>query len=219
MNLPQAARWKVAADKEVASLEKHGVNELVLITSVPNKRKIVGTRWVYNIKGDGVYKGRLVVLGWSHVPGIDCGKTFAPVRRLQSIQMVLVIAAELDYEVYTLDVQAAFLNADVEEEVFVKMAPGYERSNESGVVLVMKLKKSLYGLRQSPKNWFSTTMVSVCSSLSVRLGTCANAHVQHSTFLFRRENGLVVSSDIFVLFKFSVWTVPFLHAIRIEGEC
>ena len=66
------------------------------------------------------------------------------------------IAAELDYEVYMLDVQTSFLNADVEEEVFVKMAPGYEHSNESGVPLVKKLKKSLYGLRQSLNDWFNT---------------------------------------------------------------
>ena len=70
--------------------------------------------------------------------------------------MVLAITAELDYEVYMLDVQTSCLNADVEEEVFVKMVLGYERSNQSGVPLVVKLKKSLYGLRQSSKNWFST---------------------------------------------------------------
>ena len=85
MTLPQAARWKVASDKDTASLEKHGVYELVPITSVPNGQKVVGTRWVYEITADGVYKGRLVVLGWSQVPGIDCGGTFAPVCRLQSI--------------------------------------------------------------------------------------------------------------------------------------
>ena len=156
MTLPQAARWKVAPDKEIASLEKHGVYEVVPITSVPNGRKVVGTRWVYKIKVDGVYKGRLVGLGWSQVPGIDCSGTFAPVCRLQSIWMVLAIAAELDYEIYMPDVQTAVLNADVEEEVFVNMAPGYERNNESGVPFVMKPKESLYGLRQSPKNWFST---------------------------------------------------------------
>ena len=61
--------------------------------------------------------------------------------------MALAIAPELDYEGYMLDVQTAFLNADVEEEVFVKMPPGYERSKESGVPLVIKLKKSLYSLR------------------------------------------------------------------------
>ena len=63
MTPPQAARWKVASDKEIASLKKHGAYELVPITSVPNGRKVGGTRWVYKIKADGVYKGRLVVLG------------------------------------------------------------------------------------------------------------------------------------------------------------
>ena len=65
------------------------------------------------------------MLGWSQVPGINYGGTFSPVCKLQSIRMVLAIAAELDYEVYMLNVQTAFLNADVKEEVFVKMAPGY----------------------------------------------------------------------------------------------
>ena len=64
--------------------------------------------------------------------------------------MVLVVTAELDYEFYMLDVQTVFFNADVQKNVFIKMAPGYERSNESGVPLVIKLYKSLYGLRQSP---------------------------------------------------------------------
>ena len=107
---------------------------------------------MYKIKVDGVYKGRLVVLGWSQVLGIDCGGSFSPVCRLHSIRMVLAIAVNLDYEVYMLDVQMSSLNADVEEDFFARMAPGYERSNESGVPLVMKLKKSLYSLRQSPKN-------------------------------------------------------------------
>ena len=142
MTLPQAARWKVASDKEIASLEKHGVYELVPITLVPNGRKVADARWAYKIKADGVYKGRLVMLGWSQVPGIDCGGTFAPVCRLQSIRMVLAIAVELGYRVYMLDVPTAFLNADVEEEVFGKMAPGYERSNEFEVSLVMKFKKN-----------------------------------------------------------------------------
>ena len=156
MGLPQAVRWKTASDKEIASLKKHGVFDLVPITSVPAGHKVVGTRWVFKIQADSTYKGRLVVQGFSQIPGGDCGGTFASVCRLQSIRMMLAIAVELDYEVHMLDVQTAFLNADVEEDVFVKMAPGYEINDEAGVPLVMKLKKSLYGLRQSPKNWFST---------------------------------------------------------------
>ena len=61
--------------------------------------------------------------------------------------MVLAVAAELDYEIYMLDLQTTFFNADVEEEGFVKMPPGDERRNETEVPLAMKLKKSLYGLR------------------------------------------------------------------------
>ena len=55
-----------------------------------------------------------------------------------------------------LDVQTTFLNADVEEEVYVKIAPDYEAYDKSGVPFMMKLKNSLNGLRQSPKNWFGT---------------------------------------------------------------
>ena len=69
--------------------------------------KVVGSRWVNNIKADDLLKIRLVVLGWAKVPGIDCSGTFAPVCRLQSIRMMLAIAAELDYEVLMLDVRSS----------------------------------------------------------------------------------------------------------------
>ena len=67
--------------------------------------------------------------------------------KLQSIGMELATAAELDYEVPMLNVQTAFLNADVKEGVSVKMAPDYKSNDKAGVPLLMKLKKSLYGLR------------------------------------------------------------------------
>ena len=79
--------------------------------------------------------------GWSQVPGIDYGRTFAPICRL------LAIAAELHYKNLMTNVQMAFLNADVEEEVFFNMPPGYERSNKAGIPLVIELfKKHIYGL-------------------------------------------------------------------------
>ena len=97
MSLPQAARWKAATEKEIASLKKHDVYELVPASSVPAGQKVIGSRWVNKIKADGLFKIRLVVLGWAQVPRIDCGGTFAPVCRLKSIRIMLVIAAELDY--------------------------------------------------------------------------------------------------------------------------
>ena len=73
--------------------------------------------------------------------------------------MMLAIAIELDYEVYMLDVQTAFLNA-----VFVKMVPGYETNDKAGVPFVAKLRKSLYGLRQNPNKWFGTMDVEPASA-------------------------------------------------------
>ena len=82
MSLPQGAQWKAVVGKEIASLKKHGVYELVPASSVPSGKKVVGSRWVNKIKPDDLCKSRLVVLGWAQVPGIDCGGTFAPVCRL-----------------------------------------------------------------------------------------------------------------------------------------
>ena len=152
----KAARWKKHADKKNSSLKEHGIYELIPISLVPSSQKIISTRWVNIIKVDGTFKSRLVVQGWSQVPGIDPRGTFSPVCRFPMIRMVLAIAAELGYKIFMMNVQTAFPNADVEEDVFVKIPPGYERSNKAGVPLVMKLKKNLYGLHQSPNNWFGT---------------------------------------------------------------
>ena len=116
----------------------------------------MGTKWVYKVKPDSTFKARLVALGWSQVPGKDCGSTFSPVCRLQSIRMVLAIAAEQDLEVIQLDVKTVFLYADIEEDVFVEMTPSFETTDKKGVRFVMKLGKSLYGLAQSPQNWWRT---------------------------------------------------------------
>ena len=154
--LPAKAHWKAASDEEVASLKKNNVYTLVPATAVPAGHKIVGSRWVYKVKADKSYKGRVVVLGWGQVPGVDYGGTFAPVCRLQSIRMVLAIAAEFDLECWQLDYNTAFLNAKVEEDVYVKMAPGYEEFSNNGVPMVLRLLKRLYGLRQSPRCRYGT---------------------------------------------------------------
>ena len=111
---------------------------------------------MYKVKADKSYKERVVVLGWGQVSGVDFGSTFGPVCRLQSICMVLAIAAEFDFECWQLDYNTAFLNATVEEEVYVKMAPGYEEFNNDGVPIVTRLLKSFYGLRQSSRCWYGT---------------------------------------------------------------
>ena len=108
------------------------------------------------MKVNQTYKVRLVAQDWNQVPGQDCGSTFAQVCRLQSVRVVLAIAAQMDWEVRQLDVKTAFLYADIEEEVFVAQPPRFETNDNEKGLLVMKPRKSLYGVTQSPGNWFHT---------------------------------------------------------------
>ena len=156
MKLPEAELWMKAAQKEIKSLQDLKVYTLVPISNVPKGKNVIGSKWVFKVKTDNTYKARLVAQGWNQVHGRDCCGTYAPVCRLQSIRMVLAIAAELNFEVRQLDVKTAFLYADIEEEVYVTMAPGFETTNLDGVQLVMKLRKSLYGHAQSPQSWWKT---------------------------------------------------------------
>ena len=152
MRLPEAELWKGAVQKEIKSLQDLKVYTLIPKSNVPIGQNVIGSKWVFKVKTDNTYKTRLVAQGWNQVRGRDCVGTYAPVCRLQSIRMVLATAAELNLEVRQLDVKTALLYADIEEEVYVKTAPGFEITNKDGVQLVMKLGKSLYGLAQSPQN-------------------------------------------------------------------
>ena len=84
--------------------------------------------------------------------GIDYQETFDPVAKINSIRVLLSLAKNSNWLLHQLDVKNAFLNGDLEEEVFMSPLPGFEES--FGVGKVCKLKKSLYGLKQSPRAWF-----------------------------------------------------------------
>ncbi|KAH9768926.1 hypothetical protein KPL71_011792 [Citrus sinensis] len=97
-------------------------------------------------------KARLVAQGYNQEEGIDFDETFAPVARLESIRMLLAYACHKDFILYQMDVNSAFLNDYIMEEVYVKQPPGFE--NEKFPDHVYKLSKALYGLKQAPRAWY-----------------------------------------------------------------
>lgn len=147
--------WKAATYEEITALEKNDTWELTLL---PPGKKTVGCRWLFTVKhnADGSVerlKARLVARGYTQTYGIDYQETFAPVAKQNTIRVLLFLAANSNWPLHQLDVKNAFLNGELSEEVYMDIPPGFEDQQTRGKVC--KLKKSLYGLKQSPLAWFS----------------------------------------------------------------
>ena len=94
INSPQSEQCKESIDQEIDTLKEHEIYYLVPTTSVPKGQKSIGSRFVLKRKADGRFKARLVVQGYVQEPGIDYGKSYAPVCRIGSIRVLLATANE-----------------------------------------------------------------------------------------------------------------------------
>jgi transposase InsO family protein len=149
----ESDKWRDAMDYEIAALKKMQTWEL---TELPSGRRAVGSKWVYKLKRDASgdvfkYRARLVAKGFTQQHGVDYNEVFAPVARFASIRLLLGMANLLNLEVHQMDVQSAFLNGKIEEEIFMKQPPGYV--DEAQPNAVCRLQRSLYGLKQSARCW------------------------------------------------------------------
>lgn len=116
--------------------------------------KPIGLKWVFKLKknanGEVVkHKARLVAKGYVQKKGIDFEEVFAPVTRLDTVRLILALAANRGWEVHHLDVKTAFLNGELAEDVFVSQPEGFVKKGKEQMVL--KLSKALYGLKQAPR--------------------------------------------------------------------
>ncbi|GFT10124.1 retrovirus-related Pol polyprotein from transposon TNT 1-94 [Trichonephila clavipes] len=147
--------WKLAMENELDSLDKHKVWEIV---QKPAKSKLIKTKWVYSLKQDDAgknikYKARLVAAGFNQIKNIDYSESYSPVVNIESFRLLIALAAKLKLNVNFFDVKTAYLYGDLEETVYVLPPPGYEKL--IGDDKVCKLKKSIYGLPQSGRNWYT----------------------------------------------------------------
>lgn len=141
----QDKEWRKAINKEVESLE-----QLETWTVVENKEgiKAIDTRWIFTLKDNGIKKARLVVKGFQ-VPDKYFETNYAPVARMSTVRAFLAHSVEENVSVCQLDVPTAFLNGVLESEVYIKVPQGIESTGNK----VLKLRRSLYGLKESPKCW------------------------------------------------------------------
>ncbi|CAA7053596.1 unnamed protein product [Microthlaspi erraticum] len=148
--------WCDAMHVEIGALEKARTWDL---TELPPGKKAIGCKWIYKIKFLSTgeverYKARLVVLGNNQEEGTDYTETFAPVVRMTTVRTFLGVVAAKNWELHQMDVHNAFLHGDLDEEVYMKLPPGFRVNGADGSNLVCKLRKSLYGLKQAPQCWF-----------------------------------------------------------------
>ncbi|THG93376.1 hypothetical protein EW145_g8394, partial [Phellinidium pouzarii] len=125
---PDAHLWEQAAMEEFISLVENGTFTPVRL---PSDRKTIGCRWVFKLKrkADGSvdrYKARLVAKGFSQRPGLEFSQVFAPTAKWAALRAILALAALEDLELYSIDISTAFLNGDLDHDVYMDQPEGFE---------------------------------------------------------------------------------------------
>ena len=150
---PDAMHWRGAIASELASIKENGTWEIV--AKLPPGRHPIGCKWIFERKFNpngtiDKFKARLVAKGYAQTYGVDYEETYAPVAKYMSIHILLVIGTILDLEIHQMDVKTAFLNGNLDEEIYMEIPEGVEcKAND----IACRLVKSLYGLKQSPRQW------------------------------------------------------------------
>lgn len=144
-------KWKLAMEDKLLSMSQNGVWTLVDRTS---DMRPIGCKWIYKTKRgvDGKidkYKARLVAKEYSQQEGIDYNETFSPVSTKDAFRVLMALVAHFNLELHQMDVKTAFLNGDLEVDIYMFQLEGFICDDKK----VCKLNKSIYGLKQSSRKW------------------------------------------------------------------
>ena len=187
MKRPDAAEWKKATDAERMALVSA---ETWTICDLPDGFTPLPSTMVYKIKQtkDGLidkYKARLCARGDRQQYGIDYEETFAPVVRFATIRMLLAIATTMQWLMWQLDVDSAFLYGLLREKVYLQIPNGfYEEEKKAGKVL--RLDKSLYGLKQAGRVWYQTL------ENHLQANGFTNCSLDRCAFIKRMGGGVII---------------------------
>ncbi|KAI5116724.1 hypothetical protein M0805_004183, partial [Coniferiporia weirii] len=187
---PDSAKCIQAASEEIQALVHNGT---WTVEPLPHGRKAVGCRWVFKLKqkADGSidrYKARLVAKGFSQRPGMDFDQTFSPTAKWAALRTILALAALEDLCLFSVDISNAFLNGDMEHEVYMDLPEGYKQLGlgdaTSGYAL--RLVKALYGLKQAGRQWHRKLNAALVAMGFVKVS------VDHAIWVYRQDDTRVI---------------------------
>ncbi|CAI5990512.1 unnamed protein product [Closterium sp. NIES-65] len=152
---PYSSQWQAAMDAEMASWKSTGT----YVDAVPPPgANIVSGMWIFRVKrppgSPPVFKARYLARGFSQRQGVDYFQTFSPTSKMTTLRVLLHIAAQRDYELYSLDFSTAFLQGSLNEEIWLRRPPGFTGTFPPGTQ--WSLRRPVYGLRQAPREWHNT---------------------------------------------------------------
>jgi hypothetical protein len=166
---------------EIDTVEKNRIWELA---DLPHGHCAITLKWVFKLKRDEAgaivkHKAHLVARGFMQREGIDFDDTFTPVARMESVRLLFALDVQEGWRVYHMDVKSAFLNGDLKEEVYVYQPSGFAIPGKEDKVL--RLRKTLYGLRQAPRAW-NAKLDSMLKGMDFEQSP-------HEAAIYRRDNG------------------------------
>uniref|UniRef100_A0A803P494 Reverse transcriptase Ty1/copia-type domain-containing protein n=1 Tax=Cannabis sativa TaxID=3483 RepID=A0A803P494_CANSA len=164
----QDEQWNKAMSDELLALIQNATYTLV---PLPPGREPIGCKWIFRHKenSDGThnkFKARLVAKGFHQQPGFDFTETFSPVVKPVTIRIFITLALSHGWCIKKLDVNNAFINGDLKEEVYMVQPPGFEV--QASPPLVCKLHKALYGLKLAPRACDLKVVTNIITALNIR---------------------------------------------------
>ena len=150
---PSSREWHKAIKSEMESMYE---NQVWNLAEPPEGIKLIGCKWIFKRKTDAdgnitIHKARLVAKGFGQIQRVDYDETFLPVVMLRSVRIMLAIAAYFDYEIWQMYVKTAFLNGNLNEDVYIIQPEGFV--NPKDARKLCKLQKAIYGLKQESRSW------------------------------------------------------------------
>lgn len=194
LSSPHADQWKKAMQEEYESLIK---NETWSLADMPSGKRVLPCKWVFktktNEKGEIIrYKARLVIKGYAQRKGSDYDEVYAPVVRYTSVRYLFALAAKYDLEMIQMDAISAFLQGDIDTEIYMAQPEQYEENSQ-----VCLLNKSIYGLKQASRQWnlkLNSTLLKIGLTRS-KIDPCVYYLVNKTIMIF-----IAVWVDDFLIF-------------------